>query len=87
MKEIVLKLNKEFNEEDVSRNCEAIATCLRVSFENVSDENDYAGLRFITIKGDFALIEKNNALIITDVQNLNNVIIHKDVIWEIAVKF
>ena len=86
MKEIVLKLNKEFNEEDVSRNCELIATCLRANFEIVDDDNDYEGLRFITIKGNFALIEKNNALIITDVQSLNNVIIHKDVIWEITIK-
>ena len=86
MREIVLKLNKEFNEEDVNRNCEVIATCLRASFVIVDDDNDYEGLRFITIKGDFALIEKDNALIITDVQSLNNVIIHKDVIWEIAFK-
>ena len=86
MKEIELKLDKEFNEEDVCRNCEAIVSCLKACFENVSDHNEYAGLRFITIKGDFALIEKDNKLIITDLQNLNNVLIHKEVIWELTIK-
>lgn len=86
MKEITLKLNKEFNEKLVCRNCELIADCLKANFEIDSDDNTYEGLRFITIKGDFALIEKEDELVIIDVENLNNVLIHKDVIWEIAFK-
>lgn len=86
MREITLKLNKEYKEDLVSKNCELIAGCLRANFEIESDDNDYVGLRFITITGNFMLIEKDNALIITDLDTLNNVLIHKDLVWEYSVR-
>ena len=86
MREITLKLNKEFKEDLVCRNCKLIAGCLRANFEIESDDNDYEGLRFITIKGNFVLFEKDNALIITDIETLNNVLIHKDLVWEYSVR-
>ena len=86
MREITLKLNKEFKEDLVCRNCELTAGCLRANFEIESDDNDYEGLRFITIKGNFNLIEKDNALIIIELDTLNNVLIHKDLVWEYSVR-
>ena len=86
MREITLKLNKEFKEKLVCRNCELTAGCLRANFEIENDDDDYKGLRFITIKGNFVLFEKDNALIITDIETLNNVLIHKDLVWEYSVR-
>ena len=86
MKEITLKLNKEFKEDLVCRNHELIAGCLRANFHVIDENNEYSGLRFITIKGDFTIFEKDNALIITDIETLNNVLIHKDLVWEYSVK-
>lgn len=86
MKEIKLSLNKEFEEEIVCRNYGLIASCLHASFEVVEDDSKLS-LRFITIKGDFNIVEKDNAVIITDLQNLNNVLIHKDLIWSLNIRF
>lgn len=86
MKEIKVILNKEYKEEIVCRNVDLTAGCLHACFE-VLEDDDKSVLRFITIKGDFNIVEKDNAVIITDLQSLNNVLIHTDLIYELVVKF
>ena len=86
-KEIMLALNKELEEELVARNCEATAVCLHGSFKVRGDDNDKSLLRFITIEGELNITEVNNYILFTDLESLNNVIIHKDLIYDYRVCF
>lgn len=86
-KEIMLSLNKELEEQLVARNCEATAVVLHGSFKVNGDDNEKSSLRFISIEGELNITEVDNYILITDLESLNNAIIHKDLVYSYRVYF
>ena len=83
-KEIMLALNKELEDNITARSCVATSAVLRASF-NVKDYDERSSLIFITIVGDFIINEVNNCFLITDVETLNNTLIHRDLLHSLRV--
>ena len=84
-KEISLALNKEMKENLVARNCELTAGVLTASFKTIEDDNERDSLRFINIEGEINITEVDNYILLTDLETLNNAIIHKDLIFSFRV--